>query len=82
MYIFRARKVKNIIFTLHDYFLHIVLKMETELPKKLVKPIAETRNAYDVSMHIYSIHSWIRNLKKIYNVKKNNFKRTKIKIRN
>ena len=56
--------------------------METELPKKYVKPIAETRNAYDVSMHIYSIHSWIRNLKKIYNVKKNNFKRTKIKIRN
>ena len=43
---------------LHDYFLHIALKIETELPKKLVKPIAETRNAYDVSMYIYSIHSW------------------------
>ena len=58
MYIFRTRKVTSIIFTLHDYFLHIALKIETELPKKLVKPIAETRNAYDVSMYIYSIHSW------------------------
>lgn len=70
MYIVRTRKVKNIIFTLHDYFLHIVLKMETELPKKLVKPIAETRNAYDVSMHLWCINSHGKNSKKIQCKKK------------
>ena len=58
--------VKNILFQhFITTFYNFILTIETEWTKKVVKPIPETRNANDVSMYVWFIHSRIKNLKNV-----------------
>ena len=52
--------------TSHNFF----RKVETSSTKRVDKPIVETRNAYDVSMHLWCINSHGKNSKKIQCKKK------------
>ena len=63
-------KKKNIIFTIHEYFLNNAFKVATSRTKRAINPISETRNVNDAGMYVWFIHSRIKRCNaKILNVK-------------
>ena len=58
-------------------FFNFTLTIEASWVKKVVKSILETWNVNDVIVHVWFIYFQIKKLK-ICNVKKNNFKCSKI----
>ena len=54
----------------------ITFPLETSWATGVVEPILETRNANDVGMHVWFIHSLIKKIKKMYKIYN---KKTKIR---
>ena len=61
-------------------FYNFTLKIETSCARKVIKSILETLNVNDIIMHVWFIYFWIKKFK-ICNLKKNNFKCSKIIIK-
>ena len=62
-------KKKNIIFTIHEYFLNNAFKIATSRTKRAINPISKTRNANYAGMYVWFIHSRIKTCNvKILNV--------------